>query len=184
MIGIICAVRLMARVPCCPICYSLIREPVVFPCHHEVCRECFDHSLKTANFCCPLCRKRVSSWARRHAKDPVDHRRKRELEERFQELQEDTTLYSATGKRADFLRALPYLQPKYVCTQARGFPGVYHRNVILQCTSVLYNVCADVCCPLTHYRDQGSQVYYCPWVYTTKQLEIYCLILHGTLLII
>ena len=116
MIGIICAVKLMARVPCCPICYSLIREPVVFPCHHEVCRDCFDHSLKTANFCCPLCRKRVSSWARRHAKDPVDHRRKRELEERFQKLQEDTTLYSATGKRADFLRALPYLQPKYVCT--------------------------------------------------------------------
>ena len=98
----------MARVPCCPICYSLIREPVVFPCNHEVCRECFDHSLKTANFCCPLCRKRVSSWARRHAKDPVDHRRKRELEERLQKLQEDTTLYPASGERADFLRALPY----------------------------------------------------------------------------
>ena len=91
---------------CCPVCYDLIREPVVFPCDHEVCRECFDHSLNTANFCCPLCRKRVSSWARRHAKDPVDHRRKRELEERMYEHQEGTTMYSVTGKRNEFLQAI------------------------------------------------------------------------------
>ena len=91
---------------CCPVCYDLIREPVVFPCDHEVCRECFDHSLKTANFCCPLCRKRVSSWARRHAKDPVDHRRKRELQERMNEQQEGVTMYSVTGKRNEFLQAV------------------------------------------------------------------------------
>ena len=81
----------MACVPRCPICYDLIREPVVFPCGHEICRECFDHSLKTANFYCPLCRKRVSSWARRHARDPVDRRRKKELELRMSELQEQRT---------------------------------------------------------------------------------------------
>ena len=81
----------MACVPRCPICYDPIREPVVFPCGHEICRECFDHSLKTANFYCPLCRKRVSSWARRHARDPVDRRRKKELELRMSELQEQRT---------------------------------------------------------------------------------------------
>ena len=55
----------------------------------------------------------------------MDHRRKRELEERLQKLQEDTTLYPAKGERADFLKVVPYYNPSvYVCTWARGFPGV------------------------------------------------------------
>ena len=48
----------------------------------------------------------MSSWARRHAKDPVDHKRKRELEERMNEQQEGVTMYSVTGKRNKFLQAV------------------------------------------------------------------------------
>lgn len=65
----------------CPVCYEIVYEPVVFPCHHEVCLTCFNKSLETANLCCPLCRKRISSWARRNAQNPVCLKRKQQIEE-------------------------------------------------------------------------------------------------------
>ena len=67
-------------VPKCPICYEIISEPVVYPCQHEVCKECFERSMETANLWCPLCRKRVSSWARRNVRNPVDAKRRIEIQ--------------------------------------------------------------------------------------------------------
>ncbi len=63
----------------CPVCYEIITEPVTFPCQHEVCLLCFKRSLETANHWCPICRKRISSWARKNAKNPVNTQRKQEL---------------------------------------------------------------------------------------------------------
>ena len=36
--------------------------------------------METANLWCPLCRKRVSSWARRNFKSPVDAHRRKEIQ--------------------------------------------------------------------------------------------------------
>lgn len=82
----------MEDVPRCSICYELIREPVVLPCGHEMCQECFQMSMETANFNCPICRKRCSSWARKRAKNPVDKKRKRELEEYYENFDSLETL--------------------------------------------------------------------------------------------
>ena len=70
----------MMEVPKCPICYDIISEPVVYPCQHEVCKGCFERSMETANLWCPLCRKRVSSWARRNFRNPVDAHRRKEIQ--------------------------------------------------------------------------------------------------------
>lgn len=88
--------------PRCFICYQLIQEPVVLPCHHEMCRECFQRSVETANFNCPVCRKRYSSWARRHANDPVDKKRKLELHhyyEKFDSLDTLELLLDISGEK-------------------------------------------------------------------------------------
>ena len=82
----------MEDIPRCPICYELIREPVVLPCRHELCRECFQRSMDTANFYCPMCRKRFSSWARQNAKNPVDVKRKKELQVMFGQFDSVETL--------------------------------------------------------------------------------------------
>ncbi|XP_065888446.1 E3 ubiquitin-protein ligase RNF168-like [Dysidea avara] len=63
----------------CSVCFELIIEPVVFPCRHEVCESCFHKNLRAANFCCPICRLRISSWARKRVDDPVDKKRRKEL---------------------------------------------------------------------------------------------------------
>ena len=49
----------------CTICLELLIEPVVMPCKHEVCRPCFRHNVEEGNFLCPICRKRIASWARK-----------------------------------------------------------------------------------------------------------------------
>ena len=36
--------------------------------------------METANLWCPLCRKRVSSWARRNFRNPVDAYRRKEIQ--------------------------------------------------------------------------------------------------------
>ncbi len=77
-------------VPHCPVCYEVVREPVVFPCRHELCKNCFQLSVESANLHCPLCRSRVSSWARRHAKDPVDQERMRDILRQLQETNKAT----------------------------------------------------------------------------------------------
>ncbi|XP_043926275.1 E3 ubiquitin-protein ligase RNF168 [Protopterus annectens] len=52
----------------CPICREIFLEPVTLPCNHTLCNPCFQLTVEKANLCCPLCRRRVSSWARYHSR--------------------------------------------------------------------------------------------------------------------
>ncbi|KAM8903646.1 E3 ubiquitin-protein ligase rnf168 isoform 2-T8 [Spinachia spinachia] len=48
----------------CPVCLEIFLEPVTLPCAHTFCKVCFLESVDKAALCCPLCRRRVSTWAR------------------------------------------------------------------------------------------------------------------------
>ncbi|KAM4772181.1 E3 ubiquitin-protein ligase RNF168 [Rhinophrynus dorsalis] len=52
----------------CPICMEILLEPVTLPCDHTLCNPCFQMTVEKACICCPFCRKRVSTWARRCAR--------------------------------------------------------------------------------------------------------------------
>ncbi|XP_010896824.2 E3 ubiquitin-protein ligase rnf168 [Esox lucius] len=63
------AVRL-SRADClCPVCLEILMEPVTLPCQHSFCKPCFLETVDKANMCCPLCRKRVSTWARLNSRN-------------------------------------------------------------------------------------------------------------------
>ncbi|KAJ8915628.1 hypothetical protein NQ315_003412 [Exocentrus adspersus] len=53
----------------CPICRSILVEPVTLPCDHEFCLCCFNGTMENANLVCPLCRIRVGSWLRKAKKE-------------------------------------------------------------------------------------------------------------------
>ncbi len=78
--------RVWERFPFCPICDELIVEPVTFPCGHELCLSCYRSCVDSANFCCCICRKRVSTWARRNSTNPVNSVRKTELDRVYSSL--------------------------------------------------------------------------------------------------
>ena len=71
----------------CGICLMLLIEPVVLPCKHEMCRTCFQKNVAEANFYCPMCRKRISSWARRSMREGtlVDQNRWDRIQQLFPE---------------------------------------------------------------------------------------------------
>ncbi|ESP00248.1 hypothetical protein LOTGIDRAFT_141101 [Lottia gigantea] len=48
----------------CPICMSILIQPVTMPCTHELCMPCFRKTVEEANLCCPMCRLRIATWAR------------------------------------------------------------------------------------------------------------------------
>ena len=52
----------------CPICLSILIEPVRMPCAHILCMTCFTSNVDQASLCCPICRARISSWCRRATK--------------------------------------------------------------------------------------------------------------------
>ncbi|XP_041920204.1 E3 ubiquitin-protein ligase rnf168 [Alosa sapidissima] len=55
----------LSRSDClCPVCLEIFLEPVTLPCTHTFCKSCFLETVDKSNMCCPLCRKRVSTWAR------------------------------------------------------------------------------------------------------------------------
>ena len=49
----------------CPICLSVLVEPVAMPCRHVTCLPCFQATVAQACLACPLCRARVGPWCRR-----------------------------------------------------------------------------------------------------------------------
>ncbi|KAK6987401.1 E3 ubiquitin-protein ligase RNF168, partial [Biomphalaria glabrata] len=53
----------------CPVCISLLILPVTFPCNHSLCLKCYKETVEKANLSCPVCRKRISVWARKAAKE-------------------------------------------------------------------------------------------------------------------
>ncbi|XP_070537816.1 E3 ubiquitin-protein ligase rnf168-like [Ptychodera flava] len=71
----------------CPICMSILIEPVTMPCSHELCMPCFRKNVEEANFTCPMCRVRISSWARKRARgnNLVDQKRWKVIQEAFPE---------------------------------------------------------------------------------------------------
>lgn len=69
----------------CPICMYILIEPVTLPCNHTLCMPCFQQNVQEVNLCCPLCRLRISAWARRATKDKslVDQSRWKQIKEAF-----------------------------------------------------------------------------------------------------
>ncbi|XP_028275184.1 E3 ubiquitin-protein ligase rnf168 [Parambassis ranga] len=53
----------------CPVCLEIFVEPVTLPCTHTFCKSCFLESVDKATLCCPMCRKRVSTWARQNSRN-------------------------------------------------------------------------------------------------------------------
>ncbi|XP_029472703.1 E3 ubiquitin-protein ligase RNF168 [Rhinatrema bivittatum] len=53
----------------CPICREILLEPVTLPCNHTLCNPCFQMTVEKSSLCCPFCRRRVSTWARYHARN-------------------------------------------------------------------------------------------------------------------
>ncbi|KAM6140558.1 LOW QUALITY PROTEIN: E3 ubiquitin-protein ligase RNF169 [Pterocles gutturalis] len=49
----------------CPVCRQALVEAVTPPCRHSFCLACFQRCLQGPGLCCPLCRSRLSTWARR-----------------------------------------------------------------------------------------------------------------------
>ncbi|XP_067897930.1 E3 ubiquitin-protein ligase rnf168 [Heterodontus francisci] len=52
----------------CPVCQELLAEPVTPPCGHSLCLSCFQQTVAISNLNCPLCRRRLSNWARTKAR--------------------------------------------------------------------------------------------------------------------
>ncbi|GFR68613.1 E3 ubiquitin-protein ligase RNF168 [Elysia marginata] len=52
----------------CPICMYIMIEPVTMPCKHTLCMFCYKQTVAQSNLVCPICRQRISVWARRAAK--------------------------------------------------------------------------------------------------------------------
>eukprot|EP00088_Acartia_fossae_P027621 TRINITY_DN2836_c0_g1_i22.p1 TRINITY_DN2836_c0_g1~~TRINITY_DN2836_c0_g1_i22.p1 ORF type:complete len:618 (-),score=184.44 TRINITY_DN2836_c0_g1_i22:457-2310(-) len=52
----------------CPICLCILMEPVEMPCCHVICMPCYEETVTHANICCPVCRTRLSTWARKAKK--------------------------------------------------------------------------------------------------------------------
>ncbi|XP_075538310.1 E3 ubiquitin-protein ligase rnf168-like [Dermacentor variabilis] len=69
----------------CPVCLSMVVEPVTMPCGHEVCNSCFANTVLMANKECPMCRMRIASWARKAAREGtlVNRRRWELIKSRF-----------------------------------------------------------------------------------------------------
>ena len=55
----------------CPVCMYILIQPVTMPCNHELCLPCFKQNVEEANFCCPMCRLRISTWARKASRNKV-----------------------------------------------------------------------------------------------------------------
>ncbi len=69
----------------CPICMYILVEPVTMPCRHELCLRCFTENINETSLLCPMCRQRISTWARRAAKTKslVNQKRWEEIQKAF-----------------------------------------------------------------------------------------------------
>lgn len=56
------------------------------PCQHELCMPCFRQNVEKANLTCPMCRLRISNWARKHSGRLINEQRWKSIQEAFPEL--------------------------------------------------------------------------------------------------
>lgn len=76
----------LSREDClCPVCLEIYMEPVTLPCTHTFCKTCFLESVDKATLCCPMCRRRVSTWARQNSRNKtlVNERLWRQIQTAF-----------------------------------------------------------------------------------------------------
>jgi len=71
----------------CPVCFSILIEPVSLRCRHPLCLACYTKTLSTTSSSCPICRERIGNWGRKSAKEGnlVDSRLWNFLKDRFKE---------------------------------------------------------------------------------------------------
>ncbi|XP_076454346.1 uncharacterized protein LOC143289250 [Babylonia areolata] len=69
----------------CTICLCILVHPVTLPCGHEMCMPCFKHTVEEASLTCPLCRTRISTWARKASRTNslVDQKRWEQIQRLF-----------------------------------------------------------------------------------------------------
>lgn len=58
------SVNISLRDIICPVCRSILIEPVTLPCTHNLCLKCLKGTFEHNSLSCPLCRVRVGSWLR------------------------------------------------------------------------------------------------------------------------
>ncbi|XP_064103023.1 E3 ubiquitin-protein ligase rnf168-like [Macrobrachium nipponense] len=71
----------------CPICLSILVEPVTMPCSHSLCMPCFKQHVAETSLACPVCRTRISVWVRRNNKSNrlINNRLWQVIKEKFPE---------------------------------------------------------------------------------------------------
>ncbi|XP_013409305.1 serine/arginine repetitive matrix protein 2 isoform X1 [Lingula anatina] len=69
----------------CPICLDILIRPITMPCGHELCMVCFQENVQETSLTCPMCRLRISSWARKAARHNrlVNEKRWRQIQRLF-----------------------------------------------------------------------------------------------------
>jgi len=71
----------------CPLCLEIFDEPIKLKCQHDLCKTCFLQLFEKSAFNCPLCRTRLSSWARNHKiKDIINVEKQKYIQEFHSEL--------------------------------------------------------------------------------------------------
>uniref|UniRef100_A0A2M4BFN1 RING-type E3 ubiquitin transferase n=1 Tax=Anopheles marajoara TaxID=58244 RepID=A0A2M4BFN1_9DIPT len=82
----------------CPVCQSVLVEPVFLPCKHLFCRDCLSGTIEKNSLCCPCCRKRFGTWYRHASRgNTLVHERLWEaIQSQFRDLLEDDSSPRAT----------------------------------------------------------------------------------------
>ena len=92
----------------CPICLDVFVEPITLICDHELCKQCYNEHFNKADFRCPMCKKRLSTWARKAASSGtlVNQSKWKYIQDNFSELvqkrlngEETDTFTIVTSKR-------------------------------------------------------------------------------------
>ena len=63
----------------------ILVHPVTLPCRHALCMPCFKQHVAETSLFCPICRMRISVWARRASRQNklVDEKRWEEIKTAF-----------------------------------------------------------------------------------------------------
>ncbi|XP_048398838.1 E3 ubiquitin-protein ligase rnf168 [Stegostoma tigrinum] len=84
----------------CPVCQELLAEPVTPPCGHSLCLGCFQQTVEISNLNCPLCRRRLSNWARGKAREGslVNTELQERIQQQYPQLQAEETSHEEVDR--------------------------------------------------------------------------------------